>query len=58
MKVKSKTSKKVRTPREGRVTKDLEARLRAATKKLGTLPPTSNAWLEALEEYERLTRKI
>ena len=56
--MKSKASKKVRTPREGRVGQNLAEQLRAAMGRSDAAVPGSPAWLEAVREYDRLARKI
>ena len=58
MKVKSKTSKKVRTPRDGRVAKDLELALRLAAQHRDLMVPGSIEWLKAVREYDRIARTI
>ena len=57
MKVKSK-SKKVRTPRDGRVAKDLEQALQLAAQHRDCQVPGSPEWLKAVREYDRISRTI
>ena len=56
--MKSKASKKVRTPREGRVKKDLELALQLAAQHRDCQVPGSPEWLKAVREYDRISRTI
>ena len=54
----SKVRKKVRTPRDGRVKKDLELALRLAAQHRDMMVPGSPEWLKAVREYDRIARTI